>query len=81
MLFDMRWIATAILALTPALAMADHGAPTPARTGLGWTSWLLIAGAIVAVSLAAWAFFAPDRPEHRRRPTPQDGPEPEPPAR
>jgi len=61
--------------------MADHGVPAPARTGLGWTFWLLVAGAIVAVSLAAWAFFAPDRPEGRSGPTPQDGPEPESPIR
>jgi hypothetical protein len=77
----MRWIATAVLALTTALTMADHGTPAPARTGLGWTSWLLIVGAIVAVSLAAWAFFAPGRPAGRPRSTPQDGPEPEPPTR
>ena len=46
----MHWILTAVLALTTALAMADHGVPAPARTGLGWTSWLLVAGAVVAVS-------------------------------
>jgi hypothetical protein len=77
----MRWIVTAVLALTTALTMADHGTPAPARTGFGWTPWLLIVGAIVAVSLAAWAVFATDRPEGRPRSTIQDGSEPEPPAR
>jgi hypothetical protein len=59
----MRWILSAVCLLGTALASADHGAPPPPRGGLGWLSWLLIAGAVVAVSLAAWAFFAPDRPE------------------
>ncbi len=62
-----RRLATALvaLALLPLDAAADHVAP-PVTTGLGWTTWLLIAGAVAAVALAAWAFFAPDRPEPPR---------------
>ena len=64
-----RWIATVFFGLTPGLAAADHGAPAlPPRSGLDWTSWLLVAGAVAAVSLAAWAFFAPDRTEARPGP-------------
>lgn len=77
-----RWIATVFFGLTPGLAAADHGAPAlPPRTGLDWTSWLLIAGAVAAVSLAAWAFFAPDRTEARPDPSAPGGSEPEPPVR
>jgi hypothetical protein len=59
----MRWIVLAVCLLGTALASADHGVPAPPRGGLGWLAWLLIAGAVVAVGLAAFAFFAPDRPE------------------
>ena len=76
-----RWVATAVLGLNAGLAMADHGVPLPAKGGLNWTSWLLIAGAVAAVSLAAWAFFAPDRAEPRPGPTAPDGSEPKPPNR
>jgi LPXTG-motif cell wall-anchored protein len=80
-----RWIATVFFGLTPGLAAADHGAPVlPPRTGVDWMSWLLVVGAVAAVSLAAWAFFAPDRPAARPGPTAPDGSEPEsaaPPAR
>jgi hypothetical protein len=79
--FDMRWIVTAVVLLTTAPALADHGVPLSARSGFDWTTWLLVAGAVAAVSLAAWAFFAPDRPEDRPRPTGLDGSEPEPPGR
>jgi hypothetical protein len=78
---DMRWIVTAVVLLTTALALADHGVPASARSGFDWTTWLLVAGAVAAVSLAAWAFFAPDRPEDRPRPAAPDRPEPEPPPR
>ena len=78
------WIATVALALVPGLAGADHGAPAlPPRTGFDWTSWLLIGGAVAAVSLAAWAFFAPDRPAagpSPRDPRRSDGSEPESPG-
>ena len=78
------WFATAVFALVPGLAGADHGAPAlPPRTGYDWTSWLLIGGAIAAVTLAAWAFFAPDRPAARPSPpgsTSSDGSEPESPG-
>jgi hypothetical protein len=78
------WFATVALALVPGLAGADHGAPAlPPRTGFDWTSWLLIGGAIAAVSLAAWAFFAPDRPAAGPSPsgsTSSDGSEPESPG-
>jgi hypothetical protein len=59
----MRWIVLAVCLLVTALASADHGVPPPPRGGLGWLVWLLIVGAVAAVGLAAWAFFAPDRPE------------------
>jgi hypothetical protein len=72
----MRWIVTAVCLLATARALADHGVPAPARSGLGWISWLLVGGAVVAVSLAAWAFFAPDRPEGRPGCSREDGPEP-----
>jgi len=71
------------LALVPTLASADHvGAVGAARGGgLDWTSWLLVAGAVAAVSLAAWAFFAPDRSDRRSDPPSSDRSESEPPAR
>ena len=76
-----RWIATLFCGLIPGLAAADHGVPAlPPRTGLDWTSWLLVAGAVAAVSLAAWAFFAPDRTEARPDVTAPGGSEREPPA-
>jgi hypothetical protein len=71
----MRWILLAVCLLGTALATADHGVPAPARSGFGWMSWLLLAGAVVAVSLAAWAFFAPDRPEGSSGSSRPDGPE------
>ena len=78
------WFATAVFVLVSGLAGADHGAPAlPPRTGFDWTSWLLIGGAIAAVSLAAWAFVAPDRPAARPSPpgsTSPDGSEPESPG-
>ncbi len=75
-----RWIATVFFGLTPNLAAADHGAPVlPPRSGFDWTSWLLVAGAVAAVSLAAWAFFAPDRTEARPGAMAPGGSEPEPP--
>jgi hypothetical protein len=71
----MHWIVMAVCLLGTALAVADHGVPAPARTGLGWLSWLLVAGAVVAVGLAAWAFFAPDGPEGAPGASRRDGPE------
>ena len=63
-------IATVAVALAPALAGADHLGPVGAARGggLDWTSWLLVAGAVAAVGLAAWAFFAPDRGDERGDP-------------
>jgi LPXTG-motif cell wall-anchored protein len=55
------WTAATLLLVGLPLAWADHGVPAPARTGSSWMSWLLVAGAVVAVGLAGWAFFAPDR--------------------
>jgi hypothetical protein len=66
------------------LVFADHGVPSPARAGFGWMSWLLVAGAVIAVGLAAWAFFAPDRePDRDGKPSDRTRPETraEPPAR
>jgi hypothetical protein len=76
----MRWIVTAVVLLAAAPALADHGMPASARGGFDWTTWLLVAGAVVAVGLAAWAFFAPDR-QHGVPPGAPDGPRPEPPGR
>lgn len=75
-----RWIAPAALGLVPALARADHTGLPPIKSGLDWTTWLLVAGAIAAVGLAAWAFFAPDRPEIQPGPSPERS-ESEPPGR
>ena len=76
------WTATAVFGLLPDLVSADHlGSVGPARGGLDWTSWLLVAGAVAAVSLAAWAFFAPDRSDRRSDPPSPDRTESEPPAR
>jgi hypothetical protein len=50
-------------ALAPLRALADHpGGATPSG-GVDWTTWLLAAGALVAIGLAAWAFLAPERTE------------------
>jgi hypothetical protein len=76
-----RWIATAALGLIPALASADHTGLPPIKSGLDWMTWLLIAGAIAAVGLAAWAFFAPDRPEAQPGPPPPERSKSEPPGR
>ena len=72
----MRWIVLAVCLLAAAPTLADHGVPTPARSGLGWMSWLLVGGAVIAVSLAAWAFFAPDRPDGGPGSSRRNGPEP-----
>jgi LPXTG-motif cell wall-anchored protein len=70
------------LALVPGLAAADHAAPVlPPKTGVDWTTWLLIAGAVAAVGLAAWAFLAPDRAEPRGGSASSQGAEPRPPTR
>ena len=76
----MGWIVVAVVLLTTALAQADHGVPAAARGGFDWTTWLLVAGAVAAVGLAAWAFFAPDRLDGPPRATAPD-PESERPAR
>jgi hypothetical protein len=75
----MRWIVLAVCLLAAAPTLADHGVPVPARGGLGWMTWLLVGGAVIAVGLAAWAFFAPDRPEGG--PSSARGDRSEPPAR
>jgi hypothetical protein len=76
-------IAAIALVFAPALASADHLGPVGAARGggLDWTSWLLVAGAVAAVSLAAWAFFAPDRADGQADPPPPERPGSEPPAR
>jgi len=72
----------ASLALAPGLAAADHGAPVlPPRTGADWTTWALVAGAVAAVGLAAWAFLAPDRRESGGESASSEGAEPRPPTR
>ena len=76
----MGLLVVAVVLLTAALALADHGVPASARSGSDWTTWLLVAGAVAAVILAAWAFFAPDRPDGRPRTRAPD-PESEPPTR
>ena len=42
-------------------------------------SWLLIAGAVSAVCLAAWALFAPERPDSTGEAASRNKPEREPP--
>lgn len=78
-----RWITPVAFALVPTLSAADHLGPVGAARGggLDWTSWLLVAGAVAAVGLAAWAFFAPDRSDGRADPPAPDRSESEPPAR
>jgi hypothetical protein len=71
----------ALLLLAVPLAFADHGVPGPSRAGFGWMSWLLVAGAVIAVALAAWAFFAPDRADGPSEPPTRDGSLPKPPRR
>ena len=72
----------AFFALAPALAAADHGAPVlPPKTGVDWTTWLLIVGAVAAVGLAAWAFLAPDRGESRSGAASSEGAKPGPSGR
>jgi LPXTG-motif cell wall-anchored protein len=61
---------------------ADHGAPVrPPKTGVDWTTWLLIAGAVAAVGLGAWAFLAPDRAESSHGSGSSQGAQPRPPTR
>ena len=74
------WLVTVALGLAPGLSAADHGGPVGPKSGFDWMTWLLIAGAVAAVSLAAWAFFAPERPAARRAATAPNRSEPEPPA-
>lgn len=77
---DMRWIVTVVVVLlTTTLALGDHGVPP--RNGFDWTTWLLVAGAVGAVSLGAWAFFAPDRGEDRPKPVTPDRSDRKPPTR
>jgi len=71
--FVARWLATTTLGLVPTVALADHFAPVSPTGGFDWMTWLLVAGAVVAVGLAAWAFFAPERSDSRA-----DHPGPEP---
>jgi hypothetical protein len=73
-------LTAALLAVAPSTAFADHGVPAPARTGFGWLSWLLVAGAVVAVGLAAWAFFAPDHDDEPSGPARRGGARMEPPS-
>jgi hypothetical protein len=79
--FGGRWVAAAVLWSPRAAAWADHGVPTAAQSGFGWMSWLLVTGAVAAVGLAAWAFFAPDRPEDDAGPGRREKPASEPPVR
>ena len=78
----LHCIAPAVFALAPTFAAADHAGPVGAARGggLDWTSWLLVAGAVAAVGLAAWAFFAPDRSDDRAGPPAPGRSESEPPA-
>jgi hypothetical protein len=71
----------AALAASARLAFADHPIAAPPAGGFGWLSWLLVAGAVVAVGLAAWAFFAPDDADASSEPAPTDRTGFEPPAR
>lgn len=72
-----RSLETTALGLIPRAALADHFSPVSPKLGFDWMTWLLVAGAVAAVGLAAWAFFAPERPASRaERPGPDPaGPE------
>jgi hypothetical protein len=62
------WL-TLTVVLLAGPARADHSLPPVDRNGgLGWMTWALVAGAVLAVGLAAWAFFAPDRSERGEGP-------------
>lgn len=52
-------------------AWADHGAPTTPVGGFGF-GWLVVSGAVAALALALWAFFAPERPEGPPHEPPHD---------
>jgi hypothetical protein len=69
----VRWLATIALGFVARAALADHFAPVSPKRGFDWMTWLLVAGAVAAVGLAAWAFFAPERPASRAE---QPGPDP-----
>jgi len=59
-------LATVVSVFLMSDAWADHGggvSPT-GRLGLGW---LLVAGAVVTLGLAGWAFLAPERDDDSKR--------------
>jgi hypothetical protein len=58
-----------LLALAPILSLwairpawGDHGGATTPVGGFGF-GWLVVSGAVAALALALWAFFAPERPD------------------
>lgn len=54
------WLA----ALATRAAWADHPGSGTARGGVGvGLGWLFFAGIVLVVGLAAWAMFAPERPD------------------
>lgn len=79
-----RELTAAILAAwasRPAGAWADHGGATTPVGGFGF-GWLVVSGAVAALGLALWAFFAPERPAEPADDAPDRAAEPpaDPPA-
>jgi hypothetical protein len=58
--------ACGLAALATPAAWADHPGSGTARGGVGiGLGWLFFAGIVLVVVLAAWAMFAPERPDPR----------------
>jgi hypothetical protein len=59
-------LATIVSVLLTSEAWADHGGRVSPTGGLG-LGWLLVAGAVVTLGLAGWAFLAPERDDDSER--------------
>jgi len=59
-------LAVVVSVLPEPVAWADHGGGVSSTGGPG-LGWLLVAGGVVALGLAAWALLAPERDDDPAR--------------